>query len=151
MSVQTHLLALGIPPATVRIATYFARNPTARPSVRELQRTLAVSSASAQRVLDRFMRAGALRHIPDGRMRRYAPRMDSALWAAVRLLIGEDVPVRHPARVHERAARYGIDLTQLQSMLALSVAQRIAQLDANATFIAEASRGKQATRVRGTR
>lgn len=134
------LETLGIPPATARIAVFFARNPTARPTVRELQRTLGVASASAQRDLDRLVRAGAVRAVADGRMRRYAAIMDSPLWAALRILISGQAPVR---QVREQAKRYGVDLTQLESMLRLTVEERIRQLDANAAFFAEARPAKQ--------
>jgi hypothetical protein len=134
--------ALGIPPATARIVAFFARNPTARPTVRELQRTLGVASASAQRDLERLSRAGALRSVSDGRLRRYAPVMDSPLWAAVRLLVtGEQPPAAR--RVRERAVRYGVDMGQLQSMLRLDVEERIRRLDADAAFLKAARRGKK--------
>jgi DNA-binding IclR family transcriptional regulator len=132
------LAALGVPAATGRLAAYFARNPTARPTVRELQRTLGVASASAQRDLDRLVRAGALRPVTDGRLKRYAPRMDSPLWPAVRLLIALDIPARPMSRVREEAQRYGVDLSQLESMLRLTIEQRITLLDDNAAFIAAA-------------
>jgi MarR family protein len=132
------LETLGVPPATVRIASWFARHPTARPTVRELQRTLGVSSASAQRDLDRLVRGGALRVVSDGRLRRYAPRMDAPLWQAVRILSGLDVPAPPPDRVRERATRYGVDIGQLESMLRLTIAERLTLLDSNAAFIAAA-------------
>ena len=122
------LAALGVPTATGRIAGYFARNPTARPTVRELQRTLGIASASAQRDLDRLARAGALRSVPDGRLKRYAPRLDSPIWAAVRLLIGLDVPEPPSGRVREDARRYGVDLGQLESMLRMTIEERITLL-----------------------
>src|SRR3954465_13497638 len=109
------LETLGIPPATGRIVGFFARNPTARPTVRELQRTLGVSSASAQRDLDRLTRAGALRAVADGRMRRYAVVMGSPVWPAIRILItAERAPMLREVR--ERAQLYGVDLGQLESM-----------------------------------
>lgn len=145
--VQPSLAALGVPPATGRIAGYFARNPTARPTVRELQRTLGVGSASAQRDLDRLVQAAALRVVVDGPMRRYAPRMDSPIWAAVRLLISLDRPAKAPSRVRENAKRYGVDLGQLESMLRLSVQERLLQLDANAAFIAAARGSKRKGRT----
>jgi hypothetical protein len=135
---------LGIPPATAKVVGWFARNPTARPTVRELQRTLGVASASAQRDLDRLTRAHALRVITDGRMLRYAPVMDSPIWSATRILLGIDVARRPPsARVSESAKRYGVDLTQLESMLRLSIEERITQLDANAAFLAAARAGRR--------
>lgn len=139
---QTFLPTLGVPPATARIVGYFARNPTARPTVRELQRTLGVSSASAQRDLERLTRAGALRVVDDERLRRYAPRMDSPVWAAVRILISTEQPAPR-LRVREAARRYGVDLAQLESMLRLTVEERITMLDANAQFVrtARAARG----------
>lgn len=131
---------LGVPPGTARVVWFFARNPTARPTVRELQRTLGVASASAQRDLGRLVRGGALRVVVDGRMRRYAPRIDHPFWDAVRHLI--DPPAAPTRRqVRERARRYGVDLGQLESMLLLSVEERLRQLDANAAFITEARRG----------
>ena len=134
-----YLTLIGLPPATARIITYFARNPTARPTVRELQRTLGISSASTQRDLDRLQTARAVRVIVDGRMNRFAPVMDSPLWSAARILVsGEAPPRRGPKEVRERAVRYGVDLTQLESMLALTVEERLTQLDANAAFIREA-------------
>jgi hypothetical protein len=134
---------LGVPPGTARVAWFFARNPTARPTVRELQRTLGVASASAQRDLGRLARGGALRVVVDGRMRRYAARIDHPFWEAVRHLID---PPAAPGRrqVRERASKYGVDLGQLESMLLLSVEERLRQLDANASFIAEARRGLRA-------
>src|SRR5688572_7025353 len=132
------LATLGVPTATGRIAGYFARNPTARPTVRELQRTLGIASASAQRDLDRLAAAGALRAIQDGRLKRYAPKMDSPLWAAVRLLLALDVPDPPSGRVREEARRYGVDLSQLESMLRMTIEERITLLDANAAFLAVA-------------
>jgi hypothetical protein len=143
MFTYRNFTSLGIPPATSRIVAYFARNPTARPTVRELLRTLGVASASAQRDLDRLTRAGALRVIQDGRMRRYAAVMDSNIWAAVRILMEG---ARRPAVIGEagqRSARYGVDLGQLESMLRLSVEDRILLLDDNAAFLAAARTGKQ--------
>src|SRR4051812_37044631 len=131
---QIDLETLGIPPATARIVTFFARNPTARPTVRELQRTLDVSSASAQRDLDRLTRAGALRVVVDGRMRRYAAIMDSPVWPAIRMLITAEAAPKTRV-VRERAQSYGVDIGQLESMLRLSVEERIVQLDANASFL----------------
>jgi predicted DNA-binding transcriptional regulator YafY len=136
------LETLGIPPATARIVAFFARNPTARPTVRELQRTLGVSSASAQRDLDRLSRAGALRAVEDGRLRRYAPVMDSPLWSAVRILIATE-QAASVSRIRERAARYGVDLTQLQSTLRLTVEERILRLEADAAFLKEARTGRR--------
>ena len=133
--------ALGVPPATARIVAFFARNPTARPTVRELQRTLGVSSASAQRDLSRLSRAGAIHAVEDGRLLRYAPVMDSPLWAAIRILIATERPTP-PPRVRERAMRYGVDLSQLESMLRLTVEERILQLEANAEFLKEARGGQ---------
>ena len=133
-----YLSVLGVPPATSRIMAFFARNPAARPTVRELQRTLGVASASAQRDLDRLVRARAVRAIPDGRMRRYAPVMDSPLWPALRILIAGERPPLVVREVRESAKRYGVDLTQLESMLRLSVEERIRLLDANAAFLADA-------------
>src|SRR3954469_20689522 len=89
---NTGLETFGIPPATARIVGFFARNPTARPTVRELQRTLGIASASAQRDLDRLTRARPLRVVVDGRMRRYAAVMDSPIWPAVRILISGERP-----------------------------------------------------------
>jgi hypothetical protein len=132
------LAMLGIPPATARVVAFFARNPTARPTVRELLRTLGVASASAQRDLDRLTRSGALRVIQDGRLRRYAPIMDSPIWSAVRILIADERPPLLLREARQGARRYGVDLGQLESMLALSVEERILQLDANAAFLAEA-------------
>jgi hypothetical protein len=138
----TNLSVLGVPPATAKLAAWFARNPTARPTVRELQRTLGIASASAQRDLDRLTGARALRVIVDGRMRRYAPVMDSPIWPAVRILLGVEGAVP-PARsqVREAAMRYGVDLSQLESMLRLTVEERLTQLDTNAAFFAEARKG----------
>lgn len=131
------LATLGVPPATSRLVAWFARNPTARPTVRELQRTLGISSASAQRDLERLTRAGALRLVQDERRVRYAPRMDSRIWAAVRILIATDDIAPRP-RVRESATRYGVDLGQLESMLRMTVEERITMLDANAAFITAA-------------
>lgn len=132
------LAVLGVPPATAHIAGYFANNPTARPTVRELQRTLGVASASAQRDLDRFVRGGALRVVVDGRMRRYAPRIDAPVWEAIRLMVNPPPVLRARSSVRESARKYGVDLGQLESMLRLSVGERLMQLDANASFIAAA-------------
>jgi hypothetical protein len=132
-----YLETLGVPPATARMVVFFARNPTARPTVRELQRTLEVASASAQRDLDRLVRVGAVRAVADGRMRRYAAVMDSPLWTALRILLADEKPPAPVRSVRESAKRYGVDLTQLESMLRLSVEDRIRQLDDNAAFFAE--------------
>lgn len=142
---HTGLAMLGVPAATTRIVAYFARNPTARPTVRELQRTLAVASASAQRDLDRLVRGGVLSVVVDNRMHRYAPRMDVSFWPAVRALLDPSSSAK-PREVRERATKYGVDLGQLESMLVLSVEERLIQLDANAAFIAEARMAKKSRR-----
>lgn len=128
------LAVLGAPPATAKLLTWFARNPTARPTVREIQRTLGIASASAQRDLDRLVRARALRVVVDGRLRRYAPVIDSALWVAIGVLLADESQPR-PAQVREEAVAYGVDLTQLDSMLRLTVEERLRQLDENAAFV----------------
>lgn len=143
MQKPTALDTLGVPPATARIVAFFARNPTARPTVRELQRTLGVASGSAQRDLDRLTRAGALRVVVDGRMRRYAPVIDSAVWHAVRILVSGERPRLLLREVRERSAKYGVDLGQLRSMLRLGVEERIVQLDANAAFLEAARSGRK--------
>lgn len=141
--------SLGVPAATAKLATYFALNGSAHPTVRELQRTLKLASASVQRDLDRLVRAGALAARPDGRLVRYVAQTESPLWAAVRLLIGESAPIASPAgRVREKAAeqeRYGVDVGQLRSMMRLSPEERLTQLDANVAFIdaARASRPRR--------
>lgn len=141
---RASLETLRVPPATARLVTFFARNPTARPTVRELQRTLGIASASAQRDLERMTTARALRVIRDGPMMRYAPVMDSPLWNAVRILLfGEPSPASRPKAVRETARRYGVDLGQLRSALRLTVEERIAQLDANASFMREARSGRE--------
>src|SRR5450432_2401909 len=84
---------LGVPAATAKLATYFALNGSARPTVRELQRTLGLASASVQRDLDRLVRAGALVAKADGRLVRYVAQAESPVWAAVRLLVGDSAPV----------------------------------------------------------
>jgi len=144
------LSLLGVPDATARLLTWFARNPTARPTVRELQRTLAIASASAQRDLDRLSQAKALRVVIDGRLRRYAPVMDAPVWAAIRILVVDQVApastpgATRPSRVREAAAaRYGVDLTQLEGMLRLTVEQRLRQLDENAAFLGAVRRGRK--------
>jgi hypothetical protein len=128
------LEVLGAPPATAKLLTWFARHPTARPTVREIQRTLGIASASAQRDLDRLVRARALHVVVDGRLRRYAPVIDSGLWAAIRILLADE-PAPKPPQVREAAVAYGVDLTQLDSMLRLTVEERLRQLDANAAFV----------------
>jgi hypothetical protein len=135
------LSILGVPPATARLVGWFARNPTSRPTVRELQRTLRIASASAQRDLNRLTGAGALRVVVDGRMRRYAAEMESPVWDAVRL-ITEGTAVKS-GTVRERAQHYGVDLTLLDSALRLSVEERIRQLDENSAFLSAARAGKQ--------
>src|ERR1043165_5076609 len=115
---QAHAIglgAIGVPDATARLLSYFARNPSARPTVRELQRTLGIGSASAQRDLARLVAAKAVRAVEDGRLLRYAPRMDSDLWPAIRLLIGVAPDRVTGGAVRERAASYGVDLTALES------------------------------------
>ena len=141
MTSALDLGVIGVPAATAKLVAWFARHPTARPTVRELQRTLGIASASAQRDLDRLIRAGALRVVIDRRMRRVAPVMDSPIWSAVRMIV-EGTP-SSPAKVRERSARYGVDLTLLESALRLSVEERIRQLDDNAAFLAAARRGKR--------
>ncbi len=143
MPTPVPLDCLGVPAATAKLATFFALNGTARPTVRELQRTLGLASASVQRDLDRLVRAGALIAKPDGRLIRYVARAESPVWMALRLLVGEPVAVAH--RVRERAARYGVDLSQLRSTMRLSVEERLTQLDANAAFLgaARASRARR--------
>jgi hypothetical protein len=134
--------ALGVPPATARLVTYFARNPTARPTIRELQRTLGVGSASVQRDLERLVSVGALRYIPDGRSLRYAPRMVAVLWDAVRSLF-DPVP-RSATRVREVAAeKYGVDISLLRSTLERSVEERIQRLDADAALLTEARKKRR--------
>lgn len=138
--------SLGVPAATAKLATYFALNGTARPTVRELQRTLGLASASVQRDLDRLVRAGALVAKPDGRLVRYVTQGESPVWAAVRLLVGDSTLAAPSAgRVREKAARYGVDLGQLRSMIRLSPEERLRQLDANMAFVgaARASRPRR--------
>src|SRR3954470_24637090 len=145
MQATSTLDMLGVPAATARLVVWFARNATARPTVRELQRTLGIASASAQRDLNRLVRGRALRIVEDGRLKRYAPIIDSPLWVATRVLISNEVrEAETRSRVREKANRYGADLTQLESMLRLSVEDRIIQLDANAKFLAAARAGKRA-------
>ena len=143
--VPCFLDCLGVPAATAKLATYFGLNGTARPTVRELQRTLGLASASVQRDLDRLVSAGALVAKPDGRLVRYVVQAESALWAAVRLLVGDSSPVAPPGRVRERAATYGVDIGQLRSMMHLSPEERLTQLDANVAFLgaARASRSRR--------
>src|SRR4051812_47230336 len=86
------LEALGVPPSTARLIGFFAANASARPSVRELQRTLGIGSASAQRDLQRLVKAGALEAMPDGRLIRYRVNEESPIWRAVRLLTGHVYP-----------------------------------------------------------
>jgi hypothetical protein len=137
---EVGLACLGIPAASAKLASYFARNPTARPTVRELQRTLGIGSASAQRDLSRFVDAGAMRTVDDGRLLRYAPRKDSALWQAVRLLIGAEARTPTGGAVREKAAaKYGVDLSALHSNLRLTIEERLTRLDADASFL-EAAR-----------
>src|SRR5437763_1376970 len=116
---------LGVPAATAKLATYFALNGTARPTVRELQRTLGLASASVQRDLDRLVRAGALVAKPDGRLVRHVAQAESAVWAAIRLLVGDSPVPSSTGRVRENAARYGVDLGQLRSMMRLSPEERL--------------------------
>lgn len=129
---------LGVPDATAKLATYFALNGTARPTVRELQRTLGLASASVQRDLDRLVRAGALVAKSDGRLVRYVAQTKSAVWAAIRLLVGASPVPSSTGRVREKAARYGVDLGQLRSMMLLSPEERLTQLDANVAFLGAA-------------
>ena len=139
MNSDSLIHALGVPMATAKVAVFFASNPSARASVRELQRTLGIASASAQRDLNRMVGAGALIRLHDGRLIRYAPQPGSALWPAVRLLLGQPVPVAAKANaVGERARRYGVDVGQLRSNLRLSVEERLTRLDADASFLATA-------------
>ena len=137
---------LGVPTATAKLAAYFALNGSARPTVRELQRTLGLASASVQRDLDRLVRAGALVTKVDGRLVRYVAQAESPVWAAVRLLVGDSVPAASSAgRVREDAVRYGVDVGQLRSMMRLSPEERLTRLDANVAFIgaARASRSRR--------
>ena len=136
------LETIGVPPATSRVVTFFARNPTARPAVRELQRTLGIASASAQRDLERLTTVGALRVVRDGTMLRYSLVMESPLWRAVRIILNGEAP--RPSTVRERARRYGVDIGQLQSALRLTVEERIRRLDADATFLRAARAGRGA-------
>jgi hypothetical protein len=142
MSETAPLDCLGVPAATAKLASFFALNGTARPTVRELQRTLGLASASVQRDLDRLVRTGALVAKPDGRLVRYVVRPESRVWTAVRLLVG-DAPA--PDRVREKAARYGVDVGHLRSMMRLSPEERLTQLDANVAFLgaARASRTRR--------
>jgi hypothetical protein len=149
---QDSLSCLGISPATARLATFFARNGSARPTVRELQRTLGIASASAQRDLDRLVTAGALTTVVDGRALRYRTNPLSPIWPAVRLLIGDESPIAaHPGRVRESAARYGVDVGQLRSMLRLTYEQRLTQLDDDMSLIAAARSSLAASRSRRRR
>jgi predicted nucleotidyltransferase len=81
--------ALGVSPSAEKTIRYFVTHPTARPYARELQRTLDLGGASAQRDLDRLSEIGALKRTSDVRLVRYAPQLDSRFWRGVRLLIAD--------------------------------------------------------------
>ena len=85
----TMLDALGVPTSAEKAVRYFATHPTARPYARELQRTLGVGGASAQRDLDHLTEIGALRRVVDGRLVRYVAQPSSRFWRGVRLLIAD--------------------------------------------------------------
>jgi hypothetical protein len=148
------LIVLGIPPAAARLVAFFARNATVRPSVRELQRTLAIASASVQRDLARLVAAGALTAQRDHRLVRYAVIPGSPIWQAVRLIISDPEPgsstgERSVDSAVARARRYGVDIGQLRSTLRLSPEARIAQLEANATFLTAARASRAANAAKG--
>ena len=140
MTTRLSLETIGVPAATSKVVTFFARNPTARPTVRELLRTLGVASASAQRDLERLSAAGALRTVRDGSMLRYAPVMDSPLWSAIRILLAGEP--QKPGTVREAATRYGVDISQLKSTLRLTVEERIRRIEADAQFLRAARSGR---------
>jgi uncharacterized protein len=85
----TMLDALGVPPSAEKAVRYFVTHPTARPYARELQRTLGVGGASAQRDLDHLTEIGALRRVVDGRLVRYVAQPNSRFWRGIRLLIAD--------------------------------------------------------------
>lgn len=97
--------ALGVSPSAERTVRYFVTHPTARPYARELQRTLGLGGASAQRDLERLTQIGALKRSSDGRLVRYSPQLDSRFWRGVRLLIAAP---REPASLL-RAALCDVD------------------------------------------
>lgn len=86
--------ALGVAPSAEKMVRYFVTHPTARPYARELQRTLGLGGASAQRDLERLTEIGALERSSDGRLVRYTPQRDARFWRGVRLLIADP---REPA------------------------------------------------------
>ncbi len=79
---------LGWPASMQRVVRYFVIRPRARAHMRELQRVLAVSSASVQRDLSALIAMGALTRRPDGRLVRYAVDERSPLWGALRTIVG---------------------------------------------------------------
>jgi predicted nucleotidyltransferase len=97
--------ALGVSPSAEKTVQYFATHPRARPYARELQRTLGLGGASAQRDLERLTEIGALTRSSDGRLVRYSPQLDSRFWRGVRLLIADP---REPASLL-RAALCDVD------------------------------------------
>ena len=85
----TMLDALGVPSSAEKAVRYFVTHSTARPYARELQRTLGVGGASAQRDLDRLTEIGALKRVVDGRLVRYVAQPGSRFWRGMRLLIAD--------------------------------------------------------------
>jgi DNA-binding transcriptional ArsR family regulator len=149
---KASLPSLGIPAATAKLATYFARNGSARPTIRELQRTLGAASASVQRDLERLVAAGALTMAADGRSVRYRADPRSSLWQAVRLLLGDELPGSDDrTRVREQAVRFGVDIGQLRSMLRLTAEERLVQLDANASFLKAVRKTRRPSKPKGRR
>lgn len=86
---QDPLVLLGLPASLAQVLRYFALHPDARPHLRELQRELGVSSASAQRDLARLVELQVLRRVPHGRTVRYAIVESASLWGPLRALVGE--------------------------------------------------------------
>lgn len=85
----TMLDALGVPTSAEKTVRYFATHPTAHPYARELQRTLGLGGASAQRDLDHLTEIGALKRVVDGRLVRYVAQPSSRFWRGIRLLIAD--------------------------------------------------------------
>lgn len=85
----TMLDALGVPPSAEKTVRYFATHPATRPYARELQRTLGVGGASAQRDLDHLTDIGALERVVDGRLVRYVAQPNSRFWRGIRFLIAD--------------------------------------------------------------
>ncbi len=90
--------ALGVAPAAASIIRYYLLRPEARPHAREIQRILGLGGASLQRELERLVSLGALVRSREGRQVHYVMGLNTQLWAAFSLMMGNTSDPAHLIR-----------------------------------------------------